>query len=110
MSITILKPEKISFDGNVKEIITELNKMHVAKGDIILLRFNPLNIQIKAALISQYAQKIWESAKGQVSVLPMPQGLSLEKVEAEIVKSKMAEIAREAQAQIDAEGDEDAST
>tara|TARA_Y100000296_G_C5099330_1_gene219096 strand:+ start:391 stop:783 length:393 start_codon:yes stop_codon:yes gene_type:complete len=80
----LFNPDQLKFTGNVKEIITELNRLHVKKGDILLLRFNPLNVGLTADLIKAYTMKIHQASKGMVSVIPMPQGLTLEKVGAEL--------------------------
>ena len=107
--IEILKPDTIKFNGNVAEILTEINRIHPKVGDILILRFNPLNVKITNGEKERYKSYLHRAAGGKVAVMAMPQGMSVELIEAKVLVKKMAEIAAQAQAQIDAE-EEDAST
>lgn len=93
MNIPLINPEAIEFDGILKKV--EL--MRVRQGDILLLRFNAL-MPITADVIQSYSMKLFQAAKGRISVIPMPLGMTVERVEAVIREQIMKEIADQAKA------------
>lgn len=91
MDIPLISTEAVEFEGILKKV----EKMGVHKGDILILRFNPL-MNITKQTVDAYAMKLYRAAGGKVSVIPMPQGMALEKVEVAVREHIMEEIAAQA--------------